>query len=49
MNLTCLLTIGMLGKILYWRDASHNTLDNCRDASLNTLDNCIGGMHLALH
>ena len=46
--------------VLYWRDASFNTLQYCtggmhlsilywRDASFNTLQCCIGGMHLSIH
>ena len=40
-----------LRRLLYWRDASHNTLDYLlywRAASHNTLDYCIGGMHLLM-
>ena len=29
---------GLVSRLLYWRDAS-----------LNTLDYCIGGMHLSIH
>ena len=37
--------------VMYWKDASHNTLEYLywRDACLNTFDYCIGEMHLVIH
>ena len=36
--------------LLYWKDASHNTLDYYIEGMhLNTLDYCIGGIHLTIH